>query len=250
MAKFSNYRVLAAGILSPPAAALLGLYAYSTLTSASVDPDQDFVFRLSMVTLVMAAPFLLTLLLAITDRRRGTLSLPGKIGLIIAVLSLGLSWMPLRGLIGRIQQARNVAKSDVPAPLFETTDIFGKPHRLQDHAGQVILINAWATWCPPCREEMPQLDELYKDRKGDGLVVFGLSTEEVELQQKFVKEQVTVSYPLLTINGNVPGLYRDVQRWPALFLVDRKGRLQPVAQAGEPFEKVEAAVDALLREGS
>jgi thiol-disulfide isomerase/thioredoxin len=246
VAKVSNSVVLVAGILSPPAAAFLGSYTYATLTRASVDLNQDFVFRLATVTAVMATPFLVTLLLAILTRRRGALRLAGKIGLGIAALSLCLTLVPLRGLIGRAQQARNVSRNDVAAPLFETTDIYGKPHRLQDYAGKVVLINAWATWCLPCLEEMPQLDELYRERKNDGLMVFGLSIEDVALQQKFAKEKVVVSYPLLTVNGNVPGIYRDIQRWPALFLVDRKGQLQPVAQAGEPFEKVEAAVDALL----
>jgi thiol-disulfide isomerase/thioredoxin len=200
-----------------------------------------------MVTLVMTAPFFLTLFLAIVELRRGTLTGAGKAGLVIAALSLCLTWMPLRGLIGRVQQARNVAASDVAAPLFDTTDILGNSHRLQDHAGKVVLINAWATWCPPCREEMPALDELYKKRKDQGLIVFGISTEDMDLQRKFVKEHVPVSYPLLTLNGSVPSLYQDIQRWPALFLIDRKGRLQPVPQAGEPFEKVEAVVDALLK---
>jgi thiol-disulfide isomerase/thioredoxin len=156
--------------------------------------------------------------------------------------------LPIRGLIGRMQQARNVAIQDLAAPSFDTVDILGKPHRLRDHIGKVVLINAWATWCPPCKKEMPELDRLYQTRKDDGLIVFGLSTEDVALQQKFVKDEVSVSYPLLTVNGDVPSLYQDIQRWPALFLIDRKGTLQPVAQAGEPFEKVEAAVDALLRE--
>ena len=118
----------------------------------------------------------------------------------------------------------------------------------RSNQGKVVLVNAWATWCPPCREEMPLLDELYRKRKQDGLTVFGLSTEDVELQKKFVAERVQVSYPLLTMNGTVPGMYHEVQRWPALFLIDRQGRLQPVAQSGEPFSKVEAAVDTLLKD--
>jgi peroxiredoxin len=96
---------------------------------------------------------------------------------------------------------------------------------------------------------MPSLDALYSRYKQEGLVVFGLSTEDVELQKKFVTEQVAVSYQLLTIDGNVPSLYREVQRWPALFLVDREGQLRPVARAGEPFAKVEAAVEQLLETG-
>jgi thiol-disulfide isomerase/thioredoxin len=248
MAKLSNHRVLFAGLLCPPAAAFLGIYTYGALTRASTDRNQDFVFRLGTVVLVMVAPFLVTLLLALRDRRRLGLGVSAKIGLGMAVLSLGLAWVPARGLIGRVQQARNVTMRDIGAPAFNTTDINGKSHGLQDHAGKVVLINAWATWCPPCREEMPKLDALYQRRNQEGLMVFGLSTEDVPLQQKFVKERLSVSYPLLTINGDVPSIYRDIQRWPAIFLIDRKGRLQPAPQAGEAFEKIEAAVDSLLNE--
>ena len=170
----------------------------------------------------MIAPSALTFALALAQRRRETLSRSARVGISVAVLTLGLTLLPLRGLVGRVQQARNLAMQDVSAPLFQTTDIAGKVHRLQDHAGKVVLINAWATWCPPCREEMPQLDRLYKMRSDDGFIVFGLSIEDVSLQQKFVQEQFSVSYPLLTINGNVPSLYRDIQRWPAFVLIDRK----------------------------
>src|SRR5207244_11120661 len=118
----------------------------------------------------------------------------------------------------------------------------GKSHRLRDHLGQVVVINAWGTWCPPCKKEMPALDEMYQKRKSEGLIVFGVSTEDAEVQQKFIKEQLRVSYPLLTVSGNVPSLYRDVERWPTIFLVDRKGRLRPAPPAGQSFEKIEAAV--------
>lgn len=250
MRKLSKHRVLAAGILSPPLAAFLGTYVYTTLTRASADVNRDFVFRLTSVTLAMIAPFLLTMMLALADWRRGLLTRSGKVGLGVAVLSLGLTGLPLGGLIGRAEQARNLAIQDVAAPPFDTIDIVGKSHRLQDHMGEVVLINAWATWCLPCKEEMPQLDALYRKHKHEGLIVFGLSIEDVGLQQKFVKEEVSVSYPLLTLNGNVPSFYRDIQLWPAIFLIDRKGRLQPAPQAGEPFEKIEAAVDALLKDES
>lgn len=250
MGKISKHGVLIAGILSLPAAAFLGLFVYANLTRASADPNADFVFRLTIVTLAMAAPFFLTLILALRDRRRHALSLSGKVGLGIAALSLGLTWMPLRGLIGRVQQARNLAIQDVSAPPFDTVDLLGKRQRLQDHAGKVVLVNLWATWCVPCKEEMPALDRLYRKRNGEGLVVFGLSHEDADLQRKFVAEQVSVSYPLLTLNGTVPTLYRDIQRWPAIFLIDRKGRLQPAPQPGGPFSDVEAAVEALLKEAS
>lgn len=246
MAKLSTYRVLIAGLVSPLAAAAFGLFTYTSLTRASTQLDKTFIFRLSTTTLAMAVPFALTLVLALADRRRHALTTSGKVGLTLAVLSLALTWLPLQGLIGRMKQARNLAQQNVPAPRFDTLDVFGKSRRLGDHAGKVVLINAWGTWCPPCRTELPKLDRLYRDRKDRGFIVFGLSTEEAGVQRKFVEQQVSVSYPLLTIEGDVPDMYRTIERYPANFLIDRAGQLQPAPSNDEPFEKLEAAVDALL----
>jgi len=247
MAKLSSYRVLIAGILSPLAAAFFGMAVYTTLTKASADRDKDFVFRLSLTTLAMAVPFIATLALALGDRRRKALTTSGRIGLALALLSLALTWLPVRGAIARARQARNLALQNVTAPPFDTVDVVGKRHRLEEHAGEVVLVNVWATWCAPCRIEMPELDRLYQERKDQGFIVFGLSTEDVDVQRKFVAERLSVTYPLLTIEGAVPDIYRTTARYPANFLIDRQGRLQPAPSTEQPFEKLEAAVNALLQ---
>jgi peroxiredoxin len=226
----------------------LYVLVYGILTRYSTDLEKDWLFRLSLSTLAMTVPFLITLALAIKDRRRQALSLAGKIGLTIAVLSLGLTWKPVSDGILRSRQSRNMALRDVAAPPFDTPDLLGKTQRLADQKGKVVLVNIWATWCGPCRLEMPNLDRLYRERQSQGFIVFGLSDESSDLQRKFV-EQVRVSYPLLTISGKVPNLYRDIARYPAIFLIDRQGRLQPAPGPDQPFAKVEAAVDALLANG-
>jgi peroxiredoxin len=151
--------------------------------------------------------------------------------------------------ITRTKQSQNQAMRDVAAPPFETLDLLGNSQRLGDQKGKVVLVNIWATWCAPCRNEMPRLDRLYRERKDKGFIVFGLSDEDADLQRKFVKE-VPVSYPLLTLHGEVPNLYRDIARYPAIFLIDRRGQLQPAPSPDQPFEKVEAAVEALLNSGA
>ena len=243
--KLSRHRVLLCGILSPVLALILYVLVYGTLTRSSSNLEKDWLFRLSASTLAMTVPFLITLALAIGDRRSGVLSLSGKIGLVLATLSLGLAWKPISDGIVRSKQVRNMAMHDVSAPLFDTQDISGNTERLADQKGKVVLINIWATWCGPCREEMPKLDQLYRERKDKGFVVFGLSDEDVSVQQKFL-QKVPVSYPLLTLKGNVPDLYRDIARYPAIFLIDRSGRLQPAPGPDQPFEKLQEAVDALL----
>jgi thiol-disulfide isomerase/thioredoxin len=248
MSKLATHRALIAGICSPAAAIILYVLVYGTLTRYSADLEKDWLFRLSLSTLAMTVPFFFTLVLALNDQRRHALTLSGKVGLVIAIVSLGLTWKPVSDGITRSKQARNLAMRDVAAPLFNTPDLLGNVQRLQDQRGKVVLLNLWATWCGPCREEMPKLDRLYRERQRQGFIVFGLSQEDAELQKKFV-EQIPVSYPLLTVQGSVPQIYRDIARYPAIFLIDRQGRLQPAPGPDQPFVKVEASVDALLNRG-
>ena len=249
MAQSFKYRVLVAGILSPLVSLVLYALVYSILTRASADLEKDWLFRLSLSTIAMTLPFMVTLAFAIKDRRRHVVSLSGKIGLTIAILSLGLVSRPVSDGISRWKQSQNLALRNVPAPLFETLDLLGQSQRLGDHKGQVVLVNVWATWCGPCRTEMPKLDQLYKQPRNQGFMVFGISDEEVNAQQKYV-EQVPVTYPLLTLRGKVPAIYRDIARYPAIFLIDRQGRLQPAPGPDERLQKVEGAVDALLSSGT
>lgn len=248
MTKISRYRVLISGVFSPLLAVLLYSAVYSILTSRSADLEKDWMFRLSAATVAMIFPFLITLVLFIKDYRRHTLSLSGKIGFALAVLSLGLAWSPLSDARVRSKQVRNLSMRDVPAPTFETIDILGKAQKLGDQKGKVVLVSRWATWCGPCREEMPKLDRMYRQRKDLGLIVFGLSDEDIKTQRKYL-EKVPVDYPLLVLSPGVTNFYRDIARYPAIFLIDRHGRLQPAPGPDEPFDKVEATVKALLDDG-
>jgi thiol-disulfide isomerase/thioredoxin len=247
VAKLSSFRTLFFGVLAPFAAAVIGRFTYRSLTQASADRDADFLTRLSIVALAMAIPAAITFVSAIVDRRRAAFGAASKIGLLLGVLSLGLLFFPLRGAVARSRQARNLALKDTTAPPFDTVDIHGDHHRLAEHEGKVVLINIWATWCPPCRKEMPELDRLYQDRKEQGLVVLGLSTEDRQAQLDFEKQVLSVSYPLLTVEGDVPRIYRTTARYPANYLIDRAGRLQPAPSTEQPFENLVAAVDELLR---
>ena len=245
MGKVSNHRVLVAGIFSPLLALLLNIIFIQALLALSSNPENNWRFRLFISSLALPIPFLATLVLALKDRRRADLSLSAKIGLAIAALSLLLIAKPAMDGLARSKQSRNMAMHDVPAPMFNSLDIQGKPQRLADYKGKVVLINIWATWCEPCRKEMPQLDKLYQSRKGRGFIVLGMSDETIAKQQAFVW-QVPVTYPLLTVTPGVPAFYRDIAKYPAIFLIDRKGNLQPSPNQTQGFGSVEEAVDSLV----
>jgi thiol-disulfide isomerase/thioredoxin len=245
MSRLARLRILILGMSSPLLALAFYTVVYNRLTNASTNREQDWLFRLSVSTLAMTVPFFLTLFLVLRYRSKAPLSVASKVGAAIAVLSLGLTAAPIRDGIHRWKQTRNAALRGVPAPLFDTTDLTGAPQRLADQKGKVVLVNIWATWCGPCRAEMPSLDRLYRERRQQGFIVFGISDEDPATQQKFLR-QIPVSYPLLKVNDTLPNLYRDIARYPAIFLVDRNGNLQPAPDPGLPFEKITATVDALL----
>jgi peroxiredoxin len=112
-----------------------------------------------------------------------------------------------------------------------------------------VLVNIWRPGANPVGQRCRSWTSLYKERKHQGFIVFGISDEDINLQRKYV-EQAPVTYPLLTLSGEVPDMYREIARYPAIFLIDRQGRLKPAPGPDQPFERVEAAVDALLKSGS
>ena len=245
MGKVSKHRVLVVGVFSPLLALVLNVVFIQTLLALSSNPENNWRLRLFISSLALPIPFLATLALALKDRGQGALSLSAKIGLGIAVLSLLLIAKPAMDLRTRSKQSRNMAMHDVPAPTFDTLDIKGKPQRLADYKGKVVLVNIWATWCEPCRHEMPQLDKLYQSKQARGFIVLGISDEPIEKQQAFVR-QVPVTYPLLAISPGVPAFYREIAKYPAIFLIDRDGKLRPAPNGSQGFRSVEEAVDSLL----
>lgn len=111
---------------------------------------------------------------------------------------------------------------------FTLTDLKGKSWSLKEMRGSVVLVNFWATWCPPCRKEMPDMDALYRRFGPKGLIVLGISDEEPGKVQRFIAEH-HYGYPILLDPGRkVNELFR-VQGIPKSFVYDREGKL--VAQA-------------------
>jgi peroxiredoxin len=107
---------------------------------------------------------------------------------------------------------------------FSLEDLTGKQWSLADLRGKVVLVNFWATWCPPCRKEMPDMDALYRRFRDQGLVVLAISDEEAPVVRKFLDEHPYTFPILLDPGGTVKNAYL-VQGIPNSFVYNREGRI-------------------------
>ena len=111
---------------------------------------------------------------------------------------------------------------------FTLKDLTGKEWTLSQLRGKVVLVNFWATWCPPCRKEMPDLDALYNEFRARGLVILAISDEDTAKVQPFIAEH-KYTYPILLDPGDKVNKLMAVEGIPKSFVYDREGKL--VAQA-------------------
>jgi peroxiredoxin len=113
----------------------------------------------------------------------------------------------------------------VEAPVFTLKDLNGRGVRLADFRGKVVFLNFFATWCVPCRVEMPAIERLHRDFRGKGLVVLAVDIQEsARTVRPFVRE-LKLSFPaLLDEDGSVATMYA-VRPLPATYLISRDGRI-------------------------
>lgn len=111
---------------------------------------------------------------------------------------------------------------------FTLTDLEGKSWMLSGLRGKVVVVNFWATWCPPCRKEMPDLETLYNRFKDQGLVVLAISDEDANKVKPFISER-SFTYPILLDPGRKVNDLYEIEGIPKTFVYDRDGKL--VAQS-------------------
>ena len=111
---------------------------------------------------------------------------------------------------------------------FTLTGLGGKIWTLKEQHGKVVVLNFWATWCPPCRKEMPDLESLYQQFKDQGLVILAISDEDTGKVAPFIAEQ-KVTYPILLDPGRKVHELFQIEGIPKTFVYDRTGKL--VAQS-------------------
>jgi len=121
------------------------------------------------------------------------------------------------------QEAPLVAWTGGPTPPLALRDLDGRPHDLTDYRGKVVVVNFWATWCQPCREELPSLERLRDAMRGRRFEAVAVNVAEGESRVRRFLHEVPLRLPfLLDADGKTQRAWK-VRGLPATFLVDRKG---------------------------
>jgi peroxiredoxin len=138
-------------------------------------------------------------------------------------------------------------KDREPAPDFALKDADGRTVRLSDYKGKVVLLNFWATWCHPCRMEIPWFIELEKENKDRGFAVIGISMDEEgwDAVKPFQKE-LRVNYRMLMGTDMVAHLFGGVDALPTSFILDRQGRIASTHVGLASKSDYENDIEALL----
>jgi protein-disulfide isomerase/peroxiredoxin len=168
----------------------------------------------------------------------------------------GAWWIALLGavvVLGAVMAWRRVpAPKGERAPDVAVELLDGRVMSLSELEGRVVLVNFWATWCPPCRLEMPGFQRVYEARSDDGFDIVGLSTDVVSDEQiRWFLEQQGIGYPVGRASRYASESYggpRGVQTLPTSFLVDAEGRIRRTVTGVYEEEALLADVDGLLRE--
>jgi len=138
------------------------------------------------------------------------------------------------------------------APNFVLHDLSGKSISLKDYAGKPVVVNFWATWCPPCLLEMPWFEEMTKKYSASGLTILGLSTDlegQADSPEKVIAtvKHLGVTYPILLYDGSLKTKYGPVPLLPETFYINRNGVIVEDVWGHANKEMIEKNIDEIVR---
>lgn len=112
-----------------------------------------------------------------------------------------------------------------PAPAWQMPDLLGRPVHSTNFAGQIVILNFWATWCPPCRRELPELNAVHRAQQSNGVVVVGAATDErgAEVVAPFVRSR-ELAYPIVIADTHVQQTFA-ISTLPTTLVIGRDGRV-------------------------
>lgn len=149
-----------------------------------------------------------------------------------------------------VSAAPAAAPAPTLAPDFTLKSESGENIRLSEQRGKVVMLNFWASWCGPCRQEMPLLDAIYKKHAKMGFVLLGINVEEDNTDAKKMLKTLGVSFPILFDTGNKLSVLYNLEAMPTSIVIDKKGKIRYIDRgysAGDENKYRDQIVE-LLRE--
>ncbi len=141
----------------------------------------------------------------------------------------------------------NQVESTKLAPSWELADLEGKTIRSTDFKGKVVVLDFWATWCPPCRAEIPDFIALQKKYAARGLAVIGVSVDQASLKTvKLFAEKNDINYPVMIADNKIVDSFGGIDGLPTTFIIDRNGNIVKQHLGFTPPNTIEKEVKALL----
>ena len=134
------------------------------------------------------------------------------------------------------------------APDFNLKDQYGVVHSLENYKGKVIFLNFWATWCPPCKKEMPDVESIYKEygeNKKD-VIILGVNSEKENEVKKFLKDKGYTFPTVIDENSEVMRKY-FIQAFPTSFVIDKEGNVYGYVMGGLTKEQIKQVIEEVLK---
>ena len=141
----------------------------------------------------------------------------------------------------------NVLGQEAIAPQFALKDVNGRTVRLSDYRGKVVLINFWATWCPPCRAEMPDLVRLQREHAKQGLQIIGITyPPERKARVRRFARSLKVNYPIILGTREIKARFSSEENLPLTVVVNRDGKVSDIISGILLREEFEEKIKPLL----
>lgn len=169
-------------------------------------------------------------------------------GLFIAAAAAVLALTTARKPFTSPNEATITSASSTPSPAWELRGVDGKPVKSSDFAGRVVILDFWATWCGPCRMEIPGFIELQKQYADKGLVVVGVSLDQdgASVVKPFM-DKIGINYPVVLGDETIVSAFGGVEGIPTTFIIDRNGQIVRKHVGYTEKAELEAEIKPLLK---
>ena len=178
-------------------------------------------------------------------RRTGPVSV--WIAITVLAVATGYYVLQTRGSVEAASPAPSLPPSATSgnAPAFTLPDLTGRSVSLADFKGKVVVLDFWATWCPPCRKEIPDFISIQNEYGSKGVQVVGIALDELPKVRAFVQSN-GMNYPVLMGNDAITAQYGGIEGIPTTFIIDRNGKIVERFEGFRPRETFVAAIKSLL----